>query len=176
MNLLEAKKKLLENGYELHALNECGGVYYGSEFGYYGCGYGYIHEPKPKKPYKKDSELTPAELERREAERELKSQNKSTKNMIRKKLEIFASSIDEFTMKDIDLLIKTSGSRDSIKGSIEIPIRNGTGLKMTKYIDGKNYFEFVSSEVSISSDDVMTCVNNADKIKSVIAKFKKLKF
>ena len=79
MNLREAKKELIEHGYEIHKLNEgCYGV--NVDYDYGGCGYGYSSSGSnyktPRAPYKKDSELSDEELKARNELRAKKAKNK----------------------------------------------------------------------------------------------------
>ena len=165
MNLREAKRELIEHGYEIHQLNEgC----YGGPSGP-GCGLGSwsnVSYKTPHAPYRKDSELSDEELKARNELRAKKAKNKEIKAKIEPQIEKYAKKLE----KNYDVYTSVAAK----KGTIEVELGNNIELKMSKSTDNQTYFNFETlNGWAFRSDEVLECIERADEIKKLMADFKK---
>lgn len=125
MNLLEAKRELIEHGYEIRQMNEC----YSNDNEVHrimsSCGYStrsYRRAPHAK--YKSDSELSSEELQKRQDLRALKQDNANKRAALKKKITSFLTSFQG--VDESQVYVNVSGSKDNIKGEGEINLLKGT--------------------------------------------------
>lgn len=165
MNLREAKKELIEHGYEIYQLNEC---YSGPISS--GCGYGYdssgSNYKTPRAPYKKDSELSDEELQARNELRAKRAKNKEIKAKIEPQFIEYAKKLKR--KYDARTVVSTND------GTVTVDLGNNLRIKMTKSINNKTYFDFGTEDGwEVSSSEIREFIERADEIKKLMADFKK---
>ena len=168
MNLREAKKELIEHGYEIYQLNEgCYGV--NVDYDYGGCGYGYSSGSNYKTsraPYKKDSELSDEELQARNELRAKRAKIKEIKAKIEPQFEEYANKLK----KKYDVRTVVSAN----DGTVTVDLGNNLRIKMSKSINNKTYFDFgTENGWEVSSGEIREFIKRADEIKKLMADFKK---
>lgn len=165
MNLREAKKELIEHGYEIHQLNEgC----YGGDVGY-GCG-GYSSSwsnyRTPRAPYRKDSELSDEELKARNELRAKKAKNKEIKAKLEPQFQEYAKKLK----KKYDVFADVAAN----KGTIIVELGNNLQIKMIKTVDNQTHFDLgTENGWDVSSDEILEFIERGDEIKKLMADFKK---
>ena len=176
MNLREAKKELIEHGYEIHQLNEgCYGVNVdydnrNRDYDYGGCGYGYnssgSNYKRPRAPYKKDSELSDEELKARNELRAKKAKNKEIKAKIEPQFQKYAKKLEKYY--DVYTVVSAND------GTVTVDLGNNLRIKMYKTLNNKTNFDFCTENGwEVSSDDIREFIERADEIKKLMADFKK---
>lgn len=165
MNLREAKRELIEHGYEIHQLNEgC----YGGDVGY-GCGgysSSYSSYKTPRAPYRKDSELSDEELKARNELRAKKAKNKEIKAKLEPIFREYAKKLE----KKYDVYPVVAAN----KGTIEIDLGNNLQIKMSKTLDNQTYFDLgTENGWDVTSDEILEFIERANEIKKLMADFKK---
>ena len=177
MNLREAKKELIEHGYEIHKLNEgCYGVNVDYDYGGGGstagggCGYGYSSSGSnyktPRAPYKKDSELSDEELQARNELRAKKAKNKEIKAKIEPIFQEYAKKLKK--KYDVHTVVSAND------GIVTVDLGNNLRIKMSKTLNNKTYFDFGTEDGwEVSSSEIREFIERADEIKKLMADFKK---
>ena len=165
MNLLEAKKELIEHGYEIHQLNE--GCYGFDRIG--GCGGGgwsnYSYKPT-RAPYRKDSELSEEELKKRNELRAKKAKNKEIKAKLEPLIEKYAKKLE----KNYDVYTRVAAN----KGTITVELGNNLQIEMIKTVDNNTYFNLgTSNGWNVSSDEILEFIERGTEIKKLMADFRK---
>ena len=169
MNLREAKRELIEHGYEIHQLNEgCYGV--NVDYDYGGCGYGYSSSGSnyktPRAPYKKDSELSDEELKARNELRAKKAKNKENKAKIEPIFQEYAKKLKK--KYDVHTVVSAND------GTVTVDLGNNLRIKMFKTLNNKTYFDFgTENGWEVSSSEIREFIERADEIKKLMADFKK---
>ena len=169
MNLREAKRELIEHGYEIHQLNEgCYGV--NVDYDYGGCGYGYrssgSNYKTPRGPYKKDSELSDEELQARNELRAKKAKNKENKAKIEPIFQEYAKKLKK--KYDVHTVVSAND------GIVTVDLGNNLRIKMSKTLNNKTYFDFGTEDGwEVSSSEIREFIERADEIKKLMADFKK---
>lgn len=164
MNLLEAKKELIEHGYEIHQLNE--GCYgFDSRIG--GCGGVSWPNYKPtRSPYRKDSELSEEELKKRNELRAKKAKNKEIKAKLEPIIEKYAKKLE----KNYDVYTRVAAN----KGTIIVELGNNLRIEMSKTVDNQTYFDLgTSNGWDVSSDEILEFIDRGTEIKKLMADFRK---
>ena len=166
MNLLEAKRELIEHGYEIRQLNECygfnsriGGCYGGADWS--------DHSYKPTRtPYRKDSELSAEELKKRNELRAKKARNKEIKEKLEPLFEKYAKKLE----RNYDVYTRIEAN----KGSIIVELGNNLQIKMTKTLDNNTYFDLgTANGWDVSSDEILEFIDRGAEIKKLMANFRK---
>lgn len=163
MNLREAKKELIEHGYEIHQLNEgC----YGGDVGY-GCGgYSWSNYRTPRAPYRKDSELSDEELQARNELRAKKAKNKEIKAKLEPIFQEYAKKLE----KKYDVYASVAAN----KGTIIVELGNNLQIKMSKSLDNQTHFDLgTENGWHVSSSEILEFIERADEVKKLMADFKK---
>lgn len=163
MNLREAKRELIEHGYEIHQLNE--GCYGSDRIG--GCGGGGWYSYKPTRaPYKKDSELSDEELKKRNALRAKKAKNKEIKAKLEPIFENYAKKLE----RNYDVYTRIEAN----KGSVIVKLGNNLQIKMIKTLDNNTYFDLGTVDGwYVSSDEILEFIDKGAEIKKLMADFRK---
>ena len=163
MNLREAKRELIEHGYEIHQLNEC---YGGGGFG--GCGGGGYDSSwyKPSRaPYRKDSELSEEELKKRNELRAKKAKNKEIKAKLEPIFEKYAKKLE----RNYDVYTRVEAN----KGTVIVELGNNLQIKMSKTVDNNTYFDLgTANGWDVSSDEILEFIDRGAEIKKLMADFR----
>ena len=165
MNLREAKRELIEHGYEIYQLNEC---YSGPIVS--GCGYGYgssgSNYKTPRAPYKKDSELSDEELQARNELRAKKAKNKEIKAKIEPQFIEYAKKLK----KKYDVRTVVSAN----DGTVTVDLGNNLRIKMYKSVNNQTSFDFgTENGWEVESYEIRKFIERADEIKKLMADFNK---
>lgn len=163
MNLREAKRELIEHGYEIHQLNEC---YGGGGFG--ACGgdeYDSSWYKPTRAPYRKDSELSEEELKKRNELRAKKAKNKEIKAKLEPIFEKYAKKLE----RNYDVYTRVEAN----KGIVIVELGNNLQIKMTKTLDNNTYFDLgTANGWNVSSDEILEFIERGAEIKKLMADFR----
>lgn len=166
MNLREAKRELIEHGYEIHQLNEgcygdvawnaCGGYNYSDSLSY-----------KSSRPaYRKDSELSEEELKKRNELRAKKARNKEIKAKLEPLFEQYAKKLE----RNYDVYTRIEAN----KGTVIVELGNNLEIRMTKTVDNNTYFDLgTRNGWNVSSDEILEFIDRGAEIKKLMANFRK---
>lgn len=155
MNLREAKKELIEHGYEIYQLNEsCG---YSSSSSNY---------KTHRAPYKKDSELSDEELQARNELRAKKAKNKEIKAKLESQIQEYAKMLEK--KYDVDTNVTAN------QGKIVVNLGNNLRIKMYKSVNNQTSFDFCTENGwEVDSYEIRKFIERADEIKKLMADFNK---
>jgi hypothetical protein len=104
---------------------------------------------------------------------DLKAKNSADRAKLKKKLEIFASSVTEFPVLEP---IFIAGAGDNINGLMRFDLGNNVAIFIRKFINGRTICDIRTVRYGdLPSEKVIYCMKNADKIFSFMDKCKKLK-
>lgn len=163
MNLREAKKELIEHGYEIYQLNEC---YSGPIVS--GCGYGSSSSnyKTHRAPYKKDSELSDEELQARNELRAKKAKNKEIKEKLESQFQEYAKKLKN----NYDAYANVTADQ----GKIVVNLGNNLRIKMYKSVNNQTSFDFgTENGWEVDSYEIRKFIERADEIKKLMADFNK---
>ena len=169
MKLSEAFEELKEHGYQIRKLNECGGLGNGPRI-WTGCGYG-VPSPRPSHArYKKDSELTPTELKKRNDLRAKKESNKKLyaerAERLNKIAEKAGTAFGDYWIREKENAIIFRGDEDSVVSNLKITLKYNDNNKLA-YVDWGT-----SDGWHIDAGMIDRILEHADEIKKFIAQFK----
>ncbi|MCI6592499.1 MAG: hypothetical protein MSH65_07525 [Spirochaetia bacterium] len=164
MNLREAKRELIEHGYEIHQLNE--GCYGSSSYGCGGYSSSWSNYRTHRAPYRKDSELSDEELQARNELRAKKAKNKEIKAKIEPIFQEYAKKLE----KNYDVYASVTAN----KGTIIVELGDNLQIKMSKSLDNQTHFDLgTENGWHVSSNEILEFIERADEIKKLMADFKK---